>query len=87
MASQTIRVRFNDFVYHRELTVDLPRDTRFGALTPLLYEKKFLAPQKPGYRYLFKNHLCGENHLLEDYLTPADTVLELEIFRYPQIMV
>lgn len=82
-----IQVRFSDFVKHAELTLSLPRDTRFSALTPLLYEKRFLTPQKPGYRYLFQDHLCGENHLLEDYL-PADAQsMELEIFRYPQIMV
>ena len=82
-----IQVRFSDFVKHAELTLSLPRVTRFSALTPLLYEKGFLTPQKPGYRYLFQYHLCGENHLLEDYL-PADAQsMELEIFRYPQIMV
>ena len=82
-----IQVRFSDFVKHTELTLSLPRDTRFSALTPLLYEKGFLTPQKPGYRYRCHDHLCGENHLLEDYLPPQARSLELEIFRYPQIMV
>ena len=45
-----IQVRFSDFVKHTELTLSLPRDTRFSALTPLLYEKGFQTPQKPGYR-------------------------------------
>lgn len=82
-----IQVRFIDSVGHAELTVSLPRDTRIEALTPLLYEKGFLKPQKPGYRYLFQDHLCGENHLLEDYLPAQAQAMELEIFRYPQIMV
>lgn len=82
-----IQVRFSDFVRHRELTLALPADTPFSALTPLLYEKGFLAPQKPGYRYLYQDHLCGDNHLLEDYLPPQTQTMELEIFRYPQIMV
>lgn len=84
---ETIRVVFRHPQGKAPLTLELPRDTRFSALTPLLYEKGFLTPQKPGYRYLFQDHLCGENHLLEDYL-PADAQsMELEIFRYPQIMV
>ena len=82
-----IQVRFSDFVKHMELTVSLPRDTRFSALTPLLYERGFLTPQKPGYRYLYQDHLCGENHCLEDYLPAEAPSIELEIFRYPQIMV
>ena len=83
----TIEARFFNPETQDTLTLTLPRDTRFSALTPLLYEKGFLTPQKPGYRYLFQDHLCGENHLLEDYL-PADAQsMELEIFRYPQIMV
>ena len=85
--SDMIQVRFRLPGKPESLTLSLPRDTRFSALTPLLYEKGFLTPQKPGYRYLFQDHLCGENHLLEDYL-PADAQsMELEIFRYPQIMV
>ena len=82
-----IQVHFSDFVGHTELTLALPADTPFSALTPLLYEKGFLKPQKPGYRYLCRDHLCGENHLLSDYLPPQAVSLELEIFRYPQIMV
>lgn len=82
-----IQVRFTDFVKHTELTLSLPRDTHFSALTPLLYEKGFLTPQKPGYRYLYQDHLCGENHRLEDYLPEDASSMELEIFRYPQIMV
>ena len=84
---ETIQVHFSDFVKHTELTLSLPADTPFSALTPLLYEKGFLAPQKPGYRYLYQDHLCGENHLLADYLPPQAASMELEIFRYPQIMV
>lgn len=83
----TIQVHFSDFVKHRDLTLALPADTPFSALTPLLYKKGFLTPQKPGYRYLYQDHLCGENHLLEDYLPPRAQSMELEIFRYPQIMV
>ena len=83
----TVQVHFTDFVRHRELTLNLPRDTRFSSLTPVLYEKGFLTPQKPGYRYLYQDHLCGENHLLEDYLPAEAAAMELEIFHYPQIMV
>ena len=82
-----IQVRFIDFVRHRELTLTLPRDTRFSALTPMLYERGFLTPQKPGYRYLYQGHLCGDNLLLEDYIPEKAASMELEIFRYPQIMV
>ena len=82
-----LQVRLVDFVTHREITLTLPRDTLFSALTPMLYERGFLKPQKPGYRYLYRNHLCGDNLLLEDYLPEGAASMELEIFRYPQIMV
>ena len=35
------------------LTLQLPRDTAFSALTPMLYERKFLEPQRPGYFFFF----------------------------------
>ena len=83
----SIQVRFLHPFTGEALTVSLPRDTRFSGLTALLYEKGFLEPQKPGYRYLYQDHLCGENHLLEDYLPAEAAAMELEIFHYPQIMV
>ena len=42
------------------LTLQLPRDTAFSALTPMLYERKFLEPQRPGYRYLYPRHGYGD---------------------------
>ena len=83
----TIQVRFSDFVKHTDLTLDLPRDTRFSELTPMLVEKGFLIAQKPGFRYLYRDHLCGVEHRLGDYLPAEAETMELEIFRYPQIMV
>lgn len=60
MSDRTIQVRFNDTVYHRSLAAELPRDTRIGTLTPLLYEKGFLAPQKPGYRISSRTTCAGK---------------------------
>ena len=84
---ETIRVVFRHPQGKAPLTLELPRDTRFSALTPMLYERGFLTPQKPGYRYLYQGHLCGDNLLLEDYIPEKAASMELEIFRYPQIMV
>lgn len=82
----TITVRILHPTEDRQLTFQLPRDTRFSALTPLLYGQKFVEPQKPGYRYLYQEHLCGMGHTLEDYI-PADAAeIELKVFHFPVIM-
>lgn len=80
-------VSFRHPVTGAALALALPRQTRFSALTPLLYEKGFLEPQKPGYRYLYQEHLCGMNHALEDYIPAEAREMELEIFRFPEVLV
>ena len=69
------------------LELRLPPDTRFGALTALLYENGFVLPQKPGYGYLISSHLCGESHRLRDYLPEGTDSLDIQVFGIPQIMV
>ena len=82
----TVNVRFLHPDGDRQLTLQLPRDTRFSALTALLYEHKFVEWQKPGYRYLYKDHLCGTEHALQDYI-PADVAeMELKVFRFPVVL-
>ena len=83
----TVQVHFTDFVRHRELTLTLPRDTRFSSLTPVLYEKGFLTPQKPGYRYLYQEHLCGTGRVLGDYVPESAGEMTLEIFAFPEVLV
>ena len=46
----------------RKLTLELPRETKFSPLTDMLYERDFIQPQKPGYRYLYQHHLCGMSY-------------------------
>lgn len=70
----------------RRLTFQLPRDTRFSALTPLLYERGFVEPQKPGYSYLYQDHLCGMGHTLGDYIPDDAAEMELKVFHFPVIM-
>lgn len=82
-----IQTRFIHPFQKTELTLALPRDTRFSALTALLYEQKFLEPQKPGYRYLYQEHLCGANHTLGDYIPDHAGELTLEIFPFPEVLV
>lgn len=82
-----ILVRFQHPLRAEQLILSLPRDTRFSQLTALLYERSFLEPQKPGYRYLYREHLCGLNHTLGDYLPDTTDMMELEIFRFPEVLV
>lgn len=83
----TVRVRFLRPGRGEILSVELPRETRFSELTPLLCGKGCLEPQKPGYRYIFQEHMCGMNHSLEDYLPAGAAELELEVFQFPAILV
>jgi hypothetical protein len=71
----------------RTLTLELPRETKFSQLTDLLYERKFVEPQKPGYRYLYKDHLCGMAHELGDYIPETADSIQLKVFDIPVIMV
>lgn len=82
-----ITVRFLHPTGDEQLTLRLPRDTRFSALTALLYEKQFIEPQKPGYNYLYQEHLCGMGHTLGDYIPAEAQEMELKIFHFPVIMV
>ena len=82
-----MQVRFFHPVTKEPLTLSLSDDTRFSALTPLLYEQGFLAPQKPGYAYLCQEHLCGMNHTLADYVPAGTREISLEIFPFPQVLV
>ena len=68
------------------LTLQLPRDTQFAALTPILYERKFVEPQRPGYRYLYQDHLCGTMHALGDYIPETAAEIELRIFHIPYVI-
>ena len=71
----------------KELTLQLPRDTRLAALTPMAYERKFVEPQKPGYSYLYQEHLCGNGHTLGDYIPEEVAEITLQMFGFPAIMV
>lgn len=82
-----VNVRFFHPASKAGLTLELPRDTQFSALTALLYEKGFLEPQKPGYRYLYQEHMCGMNHALGDYIPAEAASMELEIFQFPMVLV
>lgn len=82
-----VQVHFHHPMKGADLTMELPRDTRFSALTALLYERGFLAPQKPGYRYLYQNHLCGMNHALEDYIPEDAAEMFLEVFQFPAVLI
>lgn len=82
-----ILVRFRHPAGKAPLTLELPRDTRFSALTALLYEKDFVEWQKPGWRYLYQEHLCGMNHTLADYVPEDAGEIELDLFGFSQVLV
>ena len=71
----------------RELTLRLSRDTRLSDLTVMAYERKFVEPQKPGYSYLYQEHLCGTGHTLGDYIPEEAAEITLRMFGFPAIMV
>ena len=71
----------------RKLTLELPRETKFSQLTDLLYAKDFVQPQKPGYRYLYQDPLCGMAHELGDYIPETASEIQLKVFDLPVIMV
>ena len=81
-----ITVRFLHPTHDRETVLQLPRNTHFSALTELLYAEGFVVPQKPGYRYLYQDHLCGMEHELGDYIPETASEMELKVFDIPVIM-
>jgi hypothetical protein len=69
-----------------QLQLQLPRDTVIDTLTGHLYEAGFIEPQKPGYRYLVQNHLCGSKHILANYLPETADEMTVKVFNIPTIM-
>ncbi|MCI8329270.1 MAG: hypothetical protein HFG02_06585 [Oscillibacter sp.] len=84
---ETIRVVFRHPKGKPPLTLELPRDTRFSALTALLYERDFVERQKPGWRCLYQEHLCGMNHCLADYVPEGAGEIHLDLFGFSQVLV
>ena len=81
-----ITVRILHHTSDAVLELQLPRDTALSALTPLLYEQKFVEPQRPGYRYLYQDHLCGTKHMLGDYIPDTEHEIELRVFHIPYVI-
>ena len=71
----------------RQMTLELPRETKFSDLTPMMYEKDFVKPQKPGYRFIYQEPLCGMAHELGDYIPESASEIELKVVDIPVIMV
>lgn len=83
----TIRVVFRHPQGKEPLTLDLPRDTRFSELTALLYERDYVERQKPGWRCLYQEHLCGMKHRLCDYVPEDAEEIVLDLFGFSQVLV
>lgn len=84
---KTVRVRFYNPEEKTELTLDLPRDICFSALTPMLRERGFADGRKAGWRYLYQEHLCGMKHRLSDYIPEDAREMALELFGFSQVLV
>lgn len=84
---KTIRVVFRHPQGKAPLTLDLPRDTPFSALTPVLYQHDFVERQKPGWRCLYQEHLCGMKHRLMDYVPEDAEEIVLDLFGFSQVLV
>lgn len=84
---ETIHVRFSNPETKRVLTLDLPRNTRFSELTPLLQQRGFADDRKAGWRYLYQEHLCGMKHRLSDYIPEDAEEIALDLFGFSQVLV
>lgn len=83
----TIQARFFNPETRETLTLSLPRDTRFAALTPMLQERGFADRRKAGWRYLYQEHLCGMRHRLADYVPEGAEEIALDLFGFSQVLV
>lgn len=84
---QLVRVRFSYQERDDMIDIELPAGTCFMELDGHLYALGYLIPQKPGYAYLVRNHLCGGGEHLYDYLPEGADQMEIRVFGIPQIMV
>ena len=84
---KNIRVHFYNPETKAELTLELPAQTRFDALTALLQQRGFADHRKAGWRYLYQEHLCGMNHALADYVPEDAEEIKLNLFGYSQVLV
>ncbi len=84
---KTITVHFFNPENKTELTLELPRDTRFSALTAMLQERGFADHRKAGWRCLYQEHLCGMNHTLADYVPEDAEEIRLDLFGFSQVLV
>ena len=84
---ETIRVIFRHPQGKAPLTLELPRDTRFSALTVMLQERGFADRRKAGWRCLYQEHLCGMKHRLADYVPEDAKEIDLKLFGFSQVLV
>ena len=84
---ETIDVRFFNPETRETLTLALPRETEFAALTPLLQDRGFADRRKAGWRYLYQEHLCGMRHRLSDYVPEDAKEIALDLFGFSQVLV
>ena len=87
MMEKMVRVRFSYQERDDLLEIDLPVDTCFRELDAHLYALGYLIPQKPGFAYLVRNHLCGGGEHLSDYLPEGAEQMDIRVFGIPQIRV
>ena len=87
MQDEMVLVRFSCQERDDTVEIELPGDLCFRELDARLYALGYLIPQKPGYSYLVKNHLCGGRERLSDYMPAGTRRLDIRVFGFPQIMV
>ncbi|MCX4372066.1 MAG: hypothetical protein OSJ58_09605 [Dysosmobacter sp.] len=83
----TIEARFFNPETQDTLTLTLPRDTRFSALTVMLQDRGFADRRKAGWRCLYQEHLCGMKHRLADYVPEDAKEIDLKLFGFSQVLV
>ena len=86
MTPRMIKVHFSCQENDKSLDLDLPSDIRFEDLTPLMIKNDFVLPQKPGYYYIIKDHLCGTRSCLCDYVPDWEDSVDVTVFGIPLIM-
>ncbi len=86
MSERRVKVRLYDPEKGVDWSTELPASTQLQSLTELLYDQKLVPPQRIGYGYVAKGHLCNNRFTLAAYMPEDADAIELRIFAYPQVL-
>ena len=82
-----IKLSIHHYNTDEVLKLELPASTKTKELTTYVYEHNFAPFQKPGYFYIYMDHLMGLEHALSDYLPDDAKEMDIKLLNVPYIMV